>query len=537
MSIVFIMSFGVMQAQKSIIIKFKENNYTSYNGKYQSGNENFDNLINNSGHKHNPIGNFAKTKTLVVNLNPDDFLDFYINEYKKLENVDFVEEDFIAKGAGISNLESNSFNPISTFPNDTFFNRQWGLYNDGTMSGIGSVVADSDTDMELAWDIETGDPNMIIAVPDTGFRMTHPELAGRIWNNPNDPIDGIDNDGNGLIDDYQGWDYVNNDNDPTDDYGHGSNCSGIILAKANNGIGYAGVNWNSKLMVLKVLNQNNSGTYSAMANSIYYAVDNGAKVISMSIGGTTFSQALKDAVDYAYNHNVVFVACMMNDNNNAVYYPAGHDNVISVGSTNANDYRTNPFSWGGGSNYGNHIDVVAPGNYIYGLSHTSDTNYNTYWGGTSQATPLVAGIISLMLSKNPTLSVDQIRDIIRDSADDMVGNPAEDTAGFDIYMGYGRANAFKALQDVPVLNITETADISNIQITNPIKESLIIRSSKELGNTKIIIYSLEGKQIFETAANIKQGINETNLSNIPKGNYILEFNNKNYRKSFKIIKH
>ncbi|MGB0897575.1 MAG: S8 family serine peptidase, partial [Flavobacteriaceae bacterium] len=186
-----------------------------------------------------------------------------------------------------------------------------------------------------------------------------------------------------------GWDFINNDNNPTDDHGHGTNVAGIVLASGNNAIGYAGVNWNSRVMICKALNSTNSGSYAAIAGSIYYAVDNGAKVISMSIGGSGNSVTLSDAIDYCYNNGVVLVACMMNFNNNVNYYPAAYTNVIAVGSTDPDDKRSNPFFWSNtsGSNYGNHIDLVAPGNYMYGLSYSSDTNYGSYWGGTSQATP------------------------------------------------------------------------------------------------------------------------------------------------------
>lgn len=529
----FILFSNTFIAQnKALIIKFKQGNYQIQNGKYKSGNADFDKIINNTNHTFDQIGNFNKTKTLLVKLNADDSLDNYINQYKKLSDIEFVEEDFTTEGGGKSNLETQI---ISNIPNDTYFNRQWGLYNDGMMTGIGTVKANADTDMELAWDIETGDPNLTVAVIDSGFRMNHPELTGRIWNNPNDPVDGIDNDGNGLIDDFQGWDFTNNDNDPTDDHGHGTNCSGIALAGANNGIGYAGVNWNSKLMVLKALNANNSGTYSAMTNSIYYAVDNGAKVISMSIGGSSNSTALKNAIDYAYDHNVVVVVCMMNYNNEVLYYPAAFDNVIAVGSTNPDDTRTSPFFWdeNSGSNFGNHIDVVAPGNFIYGLSYSSNTNYNSYWGGTSQATPLVAGVASLLLSKNPNLTVDQIKNIIYSSADDLVGIPNEDTAGFDIYMGHGRVNAFKALQQT--LSVSDIDKVKGISITNPVRENLILKSEIALNDANISIYNFEGKLILNKNVNINKGLNPIVLP-VSKGNYILEISNENYKKNFKIIK-
>lgn len=532
LNLVFLMCSGFAFSQtQSIIVKFKNGNYNSKNGKYTFGNKELDNTVAKFQHQVSAIGNFGNTRTVLITLKPGESLNSFLELYKKLPDVEFAEEDFQAETGGKSGFEN-----LSTIPNDTYFSRQWGLYNTGTMTGIGTVKADADVDMELAWDIETGDPDLTVAVIDSGFRLVHPELAGRIWQNPNDPVDGIDNDGNGLIDDYQGWDYVNNDNDPTDDLGHGTNCSGIALAGGNNGIGYAGVNWNSKLMVLKVLNSNNSATFSAMINAVYYAVDNGAKVISMSIGGSSFSQALKEAADYAYNHNVVFVACMMNFNDNVTYYPAGFDNVIAVGSTNPDDQRTVPFFWDpdSGSNYGSHIGVVAPGNYIYGLSHTSNTNYGTYWGGTSQATPLVAGIASLILSINPTLTVDQVRDIIYSTAEDMVGNPAEDTPGFDIYMGYGRVNAFLALQQAS-LKVSDADPVKGITISNPVKENLFLKAENDFSGADITVYSFDGKKFLNFKKNLKKGLNEINLP-IPKGNYILNINAETYNKSFKIIK-
>ena len=146
----------------------------------------------------------------------------------------------------------------------------------------------------------------------------------------------------------------------------------------------------------------------------------------MSLGGSSYSQAMEDAINFAVNNNVPVFVSMMNEDSDQVYYPAGYYNSFSVGSTDPDDSRTSPFFWGGGSSYGSHIDVVAPGNYIYGLTFNSNSDYNYYWGGTSQASPLVAGIASLLLSQDSTRTPDQIYQIIRDSADDLVGDPAED---------------------------------------------------------------------------------------------------------------
>ncbi|MFT5972985.1 MAG: thermitase, partial [Cryomorphaceae bacterium] len=318
------------------------------------------------------IGNKKIGDTYILIFKEDQNIEQLIRVYENTFLFEYVEPNYIGTGGG----KKASF---QTSQDDTYFSRQYGLYNDGTFS-LSPAMDDADIDMELAWEIEQGDPSIIVAVLDAGLRMGHPEFAGRIWNNSLEMNDGTDGDDNGFIDDIEGWDFANDDNDPTDDHGHGTNVTGIIGANANNNLGYAGVDWNCKLMVCKILDQNGSGLYSWWTDAIYYAVDNGAKVINMSVGGSGFSNSMQEAVDYAYNGGVTIVACMMNENNQVSYYPAKYQNTIAVGATDASDMRAAPFFWSSesGSNYGAHIDVVAPGNYIYGLSYSSNTNYNSY---------------------------------------------------------------------------------------------------------------------------------------------------------------
>lgn len=363
-----------------------------------------------------------------------------IEEYKNSGFIEYAEPDFIGKGCG---------GPIH--PNDAFYYRQWGLHNDGSFS-YGTAVAGADIGMENAWGIQQGNSNIIVGVIDSGTKLDHPEFSGRIWtNNKEIAANGIDDDNNGRIDDVNGWDFANSDNNPTDDLGHGTNVAGIIGANGNNAIGYAGVDWNCKLMILKGLNSNNFGYYSWWAEAVTYAVDNGAKVINMSLAGTGYSSTLQNAVNYALSHNVTVVAAMSNENSSTINYPAAFAGVIAVGSTDPNDNRSNPFFWSAssGSNYGSHISVVAPGNYIFGLHYQSNTNYDYYYGGTSQATPHVAGLAALLLAGNPNLLPAQIKSIIEITSEDRVGNPAEDSPGWDQYYGYGRINAFKALSLSP----------------------------------------------------------------------------------------
>lgn len=484
------------------------------------------------------IGNSKEVKTYVLTFVDSRNISALVKEYENVVEIDFAEPNYIAEGAGIRG--SNSF----IFPNDFYFSRQWGLYNNGTFTASGMTytsINDADVDMDLAWNVETGDPNLIIAVSDSGLNMTHEDIASRIWNKTSEPIDGVDNDGNGLIDDYRGWDWVNADNNPTDDHGHGTNCTGIIGTIANNNVGYSGVNWNSKIMPLKVLNNSNSGSYVNMANSIYYAVDNGAKIISMSIGGSGASTTISNALDYANANGVLFVACTMNFNNNITYYPAGYSttksNVIAVGSTNSNDQRTNPFFWSptSGSNYGNHVNVVAPGNYIWGLGIASNSDYNSYWGGTSQATPLVAGIASLLKSKEPSLTPSQIRTILMNTAQDQVGLPSEDTPGWDIYMGSGRVNANDALGQVLSVN-SNSVVLDRISIVNPIqnKELNVIASENLAGIYSFNWINLNGQKIHEEKITLNSGSNSIPFY-FSKGNYILTIKGDKYTKVYKIV--
>ena len=393
---------------------------------------------------------------------------------------------------------------------------------------FGGALNDADIDMELAWDIEQGSSSITIAVLDSGLKLNHPEFNGRVWENSNEESNNLDDDNNGYIDDFRGWDFANNDNDPTDDYGHGTNVTGIIGANANNNIGYAGVDWNSKLMICKILDQNNLGYYSWWVEAIYYAVDNGAKVINMSVGGSSFSNALQSAINYAHDNGVTIVACMMNENNSVTYYPAGFQNTIAVGSINPDNKRSSPFFWNSasGSNYGNHIDVVAPGNFIYGLSYQSNTNYNTYWGGTSQATPLVTGLAALLLAQDANRTPDDIRTIIRSTAEDQVGSPSEDIKGFDKYYGYGRINAHKALLHQTVgISDNRIEDKNLMMYPNPTSGFLVLRSDEGISNVKI--HNISGKEIYKKQFETEQNFIEIDISNLSSGMYIINVSDKN----------
>lgn len=380
-------------------------------------------------------------------------------------------------------------------PNDAAYGNQWGLHNDGTFP-MSTAVAGADIDMENAWNITQGSTTVVVGTIDSGLRLGHPEFSGRLWVNAGEiPNNSVDDDANGYVDDVNGYDFANNDSDPTDDHGHGTNVTGIIGANGNNGTGFAGVDWNCRLMTLKGLDANGSGWYSWWSDALYYATDNGADVINMSLGGTGASAGLQTAINYALNNNVTVVVCMMNTNSSTVFYPAAYPGVIAVGATNPDDTRANPFFWSStsGSNYGSHISVVAPGNYIYGLSYASNTDFSTYWGGTSQAAPHVAGLAALLLALDPSFTPAQIKSLIESSAEDQVGLASEDVAGWDQYFGHGRVNAYQALLATGLAGNAAAADEFRLWPV-PAQDQLWFECNLQNGATAVYtLYDVNGK--------------------------------------------
>ena len=314
-------------------------------------------------------------------------------------------------------------------PNDPRYEEQWNL----------PLI-----NMPQAWAIEKGDPNVIIAIIDTGFDYTHPDLAPKTWVNDGEiPDNGVDDDRNGYIDDVRGWDFtdapnvagegdfIEEDNDPIDESGHGTHVAGIAGAAADNGIGVAGVAWNCTLMPVRSGLSSGGGTALQDDDSsaaIIYAVDNGAQIINMSWGSKRQSFIIRDVIDYAYARGVVLVAAAGNSFEAESIFPAGYRKVISVASTEQNKERFYQ------SNFGASVDIGAPGNVI--LS-TQIRNQYRRLTGTSMATPHVAGVAALILSKRPNLTHEEIRHILITTADPIM-------EGTDL-VGAGHLNAERAL--------------------------------------------------------------------------------------------
>jgi subtilisin family serine protease len=292
-------------------------------------------------------------------------------------------------------------------------------------------------EMEQAWDLSQGDPQIVIAIIDTGIDLAHGDLAAGIWVNQDEEAgNGVDDDFNGYVDDVNGWDFFAGSNSPLDLHGHGTHVSGIAAARINNGLGVAGVAGAATIMPLGIFHPSGFGTYADLIEAIIYATDNGADVINMSLGAVSYSRGEEAAVNYAWENGVVLVGAAGNNSNDAVHYPAAHDNVLAVSSVTANDSRSSF------SSYGNFVDLAAPGSSI--ISCRRGNGYGMM-SGTSMATPHVAGLAALVLSRNPTLTNAEVRQVLESTADDL------GEVGWDRFYGHGRVNGRRALEATPLL--------------------------------------------------------------------------------------
>jgi subtilisin len=275
---------------------------------------------------------------------------------------------------------------------------------------------------------------IVVAVLDTGVDRNHEDLKNNIWKNTKEiEGNGKDDDGNGYTDDVYGWNFDSNSNETIDVAGHGTHVSGTIAAE-NNDKGATGVAYNSKIMAVKVLDDSGSGSYDSIAKGIYYAVDNGAKVINMSLGGGSNNQTMQEALQYASSKGTIVVMAAGNSGGSSPIYPARYakETGIAVGAVEKNGSQAS-FSNRAGNDQLTY--VTAPGVSIY--STVPDNGYENY-SGTSMATPHVAGVVALMLSANSNLSDSQVRQILADTS----GNSGQDSTpipGFnfgDIFSGF-----------------------------------------------------------------------------------------------------
>jgi len=361
-----------------------------------------------------------------------------ISLYSANPNVEYAEPNYIRRA-------------FQTIPDDPYFGKLWGLHNAGQEVNEINGTVDADIDAPEAWNTQTDCSSVVIAIPDTGSDLDHEDLkesiwinTGEDWSNGSPGSNGLDDDGNGKIDDYYGWDFVNGDNDPDDDNSteeeyHGTHVTGIIAARGNNGVGITGVCWSASIMQLKILDSRGEGTVADELAAIGYAIDNGAHIINLSLGGAGYSTGEYEAIKSAQDAGILFVAAAGNDgtdNDETPVYPASYDldNIISVTATDDNDELP---SW---ANYGlTSVDVAAPGFEIY--STKAGDSYQ-YISGSSMAAPYVAGLAGLVWAHDSTLTYAQVKDLI------LYGVDAKSNLAEKILTG-GRINANNSLLKSP----------------------------------------------------------------------------------------
>jgi subtilisin-like proprotein convertase family protein/subtilisin family serine protease len=332
----------------------------------------------------------------------------------------------LARHPAIEYVEPNYTVYLSVVPNDPSFGNLWGLHNTGQAGG----TAGADIQAVDAWNATTGSAEIVVGIVDTGIDYTHPDLAANMWRNPGEVAgNGVDDDGNGYIDDIHGINTIAGSGDPMDDHDHGSHCAGTIGAVGGNGVGVAGVSWNVSMVGLKFLSAAGSGSTADAIEAINYAValkNRGVnlRVLNNSWGGGGFSQALQDAIATANNAGILFVAAAGNNagnNDSTPHYPSSYDvpNVLAVASTTRTDAISSFSNYGASS-----VDMGAPGSEI--LSTTTGNAYAVF-SGTSMATPHVAGAAALVLSFNHALTVAELKDILISS-----GDPISALAGWTV---------------------------------------------------------------------------------------------------------
>lgn len=384
----------------------------------------------------------------------------YIVQFENASSPVLVESGDISRlerRDGIRFIEKNAKYQAALTPNDTFLSRQWYL---------SKIYA------KEAWSIRHDASKVIVAVIDSGVDLEHPDLVNNIWLNSDEmPANGVDDDGNGFIDDVHGWNFVDNSNNPrpafkgqfTSDIIHGTVVSGIIGAEGNNMQGISGIAWKIQLMPLKVLDDSGEGSASNVQQAIDYAITNHADIINLSFVGSDYSQALYEAIRRAHDAGIIVVAAAGNNNtantkefslDKKPLYPIcmdgspGENLVIGVAATDAIDQRA------AFSGYGKKcIDISAPGISVFGTSvyrpdkllngDTMNQQYDGYWSGTSVAAPMVTGAIALIKSVNSDLNRQEVIDVLlKNTVNINKFNP--DFAG---QLGFGRLNIESALID------------------------------------------------------------------------------------------
>jgi subtilisin family serine protease len=370
---------------------------------------------------------------ILVSFDPSIPVSDMVARLEARDDIEFAHPNYLGEA---DDFEGNGF-----VPNDTHFGEHWHHENTGQYG----ATPGADIESVPAWEITRGDSSVVVAVLDTGIDSDHPEFAGRV---------------------LPGFDFVNGDSDPEDDESHGTLVTGVLAANADNAFGVAGVDHSCSILPVKIVNQRGRGTTFNLIRGLNFAA--GADVINMSIGGYSGTRGLRGALQFARDAGSILIASAGNEGIGGAdrSFPTASPLTISVGASNPYDGRA------GFSGTGNALDVVAPGVFVPTVLWDDNTDFFTWFSGTSAAAPIVSGIASLLLSIDPNLSHDDIREILTTTAEDQVGPPSEDTPGRDDFFGHGRVNLFKALSAVMIVVEIDIKPGSDPNAINPSEEGV-----------------------------------------------------------------
>jgi subtilisin family serine protease len=359
-------------------------------------------------------------------------------------------EDAVARlsaDPSVTWAEPNYTWTIDRVPNDPLYGEQWPLQNNGQTQG----TVGADIQAEAAWDVTTGDSSLVVGVIDTGIDWVHPDLAANVWTNPGEiPGNGLDDDGDGYVDDVHGYDFVNRDGDPMDDHGHGTHVSGTIAAVGNNGLGIAGVCWRTKIMGLKFLGASGSGNTADAIEALQFAIDHGVRITNNSWGGGPRSQALADMLAAAGASGMLIVVAAGNsgaDLDALPSYPSSYPTpeMIVVAATDKNDALASF------SDYGRlTVDIGAPGVSILSLW---PGNRTATISGTSMAAPHVAGAAAMLLARFPGMAPLEMKDRLMRGADPLPSLATRTVSG-------GRLDLLRAVGDPDTIPPGAVADLA-----------------------------------------------------------------------------
>lgn len=446
------------------------------------------------------VNNIKLDKTYVLQFSDSNEVDQLIADLEALPMIDYAEK--------VPLNRTDAFVPNDIHPQQYYLDK---------------------INAQAAWDISTGSPDVVIAIVDNGVRLTHNDLEANIWVNPNEILNGLDDDDNLpnnvlLTDDINGFDLADFDNNPFPpaSFDHGTHCAGIAAAVTNNGSGIASIGFNVEIMAVKVAPDAGDGNQlTASYQGVIYAILKNADVISMSWGSSQSSRTDKEVIDEAFNRGIVLVAAAGNDNSSAPFFPAAYPNVISVGSTNENDQKSSF------SNFGSTVDVMAPGSSILSAVASADNAFN-FLSGTSMACPLVAGLAALAKSAQPGLTPTEVRNALTSGCDNISSlNP-----GFNGQLGAGRINAFKTLSLVTGVSQVELGqDI--LLYPNPVAQDLHIRLHRD-ETLDIRVFDLLGVEVYAGTHSGKKF--SLQLGSLKGGVYIVEVQTNSGKWQGKIVK-